>query len=326
MADKAAIFERRRQQTLTPGDEIRAQLSQLEARLAQMKNISRSEVIEMFERLDHVYDQLIEFNDLPLQAEKDRFKAVQHAVERRAALLLRVLDGRQSLEEERKKVQPEPSRRWWYVDQIARERRKTILRQVGTGAAIAAVSTLILVGVYKAFFEPDEATKQTVSHSFRADDLIFQGDLRGALEETELALSYSPDDLELLVQKGVLLEQLDEQDEAEAAFEQARAVSPDEEQFLAERGFAYLTLQQPEAALADAEAALAINPESAEGYFILGTCYNALEDNENALEAFDKASTIAEEEGNIAMVATIRIRIAEILQSQPIFDPTATPE
>ncbi|MBN1120458.1 MAG: tetratricopeptide repeat protein [Anaerolineae bacterium] len=326
MTDKAAIFERRRQQKLSPGDEIRAQLKQIEASLAQMKTINRDRVIELLEGLDHVHDLMTRFDDLPLQAETARFVAVQHAVERRAASLLRVLGGTQSLEAERERRSPEPSQRWWYLDQIVEEKRKTLLRQVGISVAVATAITLALTGVYKAFFEPDEATKQTVRHSLQANDLIYQGELPAALEEVEAALLYSPEDLELLVLKSVLLEQLDEPDKAEAAAEQARAASPNEEQFLIERGFAYLDLQQPESALADAESVLAINPESVEGYFILGISHDYLEDYASALEALEKASTLAEEQGKDTLMATIRVRTAEILQKQSYVVPTVIPD
>jgi tetratricopeptide (TPR) repeat protein len=320
MTEKAAIFERRRQQKLSPGDEIRAGLSQLETQLAQAKTLSRAEAVELLKAFDRTYDLLAEYarqTPNPYPAEMSRFETAKHTAERHASDLLRAIGGAQALQEERQPVSPEPERSWWNIDGIVEEKRKTLQKRIGRGAAVAAAVIVIVVGVYKAFLEPPESVKQTVSHSYQADDLIFEGDLEGALDEVEIALSYSPDSLELLVKKGVLLEALGKQ---------VREASVDEESFLIERGFAYLSLQKPEAALADAEAVLAINPESAQGLFIAGACYETLGDITSALDAYEKAAAAAEKEGDFTMVATIRMRTASLLDSGPIIEPTATPE
>ncbi len=329
MTEKAAIFERRRQQKLSPGDEIRAGLSQLETQLAQAKTLSRVEAVELLKAFDRTYDQLAEHakqTPNPYPAEMSRFETVRHMAERRAADLLRAIGGARALQEERQQVSPEPERAWWNIDQIVEEKRKALWKRIGVGAGAATAAIVVLVVVYKAFFEPPESVKQTVSHSFRADDLILDGDLQGALDEVEIALSYSPDDLELLVKKGVLLEGLGKQNEAEAAYERAREASADEESFLLERGFAYLSLQKPEAALSDADAVLAINPKSTQGFFIAGSCYELLGDTASALGAYEKAAAAAEEEGDFTTMATVRMRIADVLQSQPAIEQTATPE
>jgi tetratricopeptide (TPR) repeat protein len=329
MGDKAAFYERRRQQKLTSGDELRARLTQLETRLTRIKTLSRSEAMELLELFDQVDSLLTGFateSSNPYSAEATRFEAAQRAVRRQAASLLHAIGGRQMLQEERKKVSPDPSRLWWYVDRITNEKRKARLRQGLIGAAAAAVLTVIVVGVYKAYFEPDEATKAAFSHTYKADELFRQGNLPGALQEVELALSYTPNEFELLILKGVLLEELGEGEKAEVAFERAREASPDQERFLLERAFDYLELGRSESALADIETVLVLNPESTLGYYALGEYYEASEDYPKALEALQKASELASANGDVTLEATIRMRIAELLQRPSIPSPSGQVE
>ena len=69
---------------------------------------------------------------------------------------------------------------------------------------------------------------------------------------------------------------------------------------------------------ADIDAALILNPESAEAYMFRGQILEYEGDSYGAIQAYEEASILAEEQENIELITTVRMRLAMLMQSAAI--------
>jgi tetratricopeptide (TPR) repeat protein len=194
------------------------------------------------------------------------------------------------------------------------------LRRLLRLGAVVVVIMLVAVALYQRFLAPDPATRERIRHESRAEILIAEGDIAGALGEVEQALAIASGDPSLLVLKGALQGELGRAAAAEETFAVAETAFGDRESLLLARARAYLLLNRPEAALADAQGVVELNPESAAGYMLLGHAYDQLEDYMEALFAYQQVVTLAEEQGDFQLAGTARINVGLLmqrLQAQP---------
>ncbi|GAB4528549.1 MAG: hypothetical protein Kow0063_04880 [Anaerolineae bacterium] len=308
---------------LTRADELRRQLDELEAKVGRLGYGLGKEALTIPPLFDAVHTSLASFKaeGQSMRAEDTRFETVSARFSRKANVFLREIGGAGALKEARRARQPDPADWWWFADEVVAGRRRAGLRRMAKALAGVLAILLLLFALYQRFLAPDPATRERLRHQYAAENLALQGDVAGALNELEQALSLAPGDAELLVLKGVLQQQLGEETAAEKTFVAAEEAFGDEEAYLLARAQAYLLLDRPEAALSDIQLAIKVNPESAAGYMALGRTYERLEDYIEAILAYEQAIDLAEEQGDFPLSGVARVSVALLrqrLQAQPV--------
>jgi len=305
---------------LTRADELRCQLSELEAKIGRLGHDMGKEALAILPLFDRVSATLASFqvDGQSMRAEMARLETVSAELRRKAGTFLREIGGPGPLQEARRARQPDPADWWWFLDQLVSERRWVRRRLLLRWAAALAVALVLLFVLYQRYLAPDPATLARLRHQRNAESLVSTGDLAGALGEVEQALALAPDDPSLLIFKGGLQQQLGRTDLAEDTFAAAEAASANREEFLLARGHMYLFLQQMPAAAEDAGALLILNPGSAAGYMLLAQVNEQLGDYREAILAYQQAAALADAQGDARLAATARISMGLLMQRMPL--------
>jgi len=253
-----------------------------------------------------------------LEPERLRFVTLQDRLQKNAPRLLERIGGAAALKSARPAGASPERAKWWFLEQEAARRRAKTFKRGGIIVGAAAILALIGVILFNTLLKPDPKTVLR-AHNFGAavDLAAYEHNYPAALFQIDEALAVLPDDPELLVFKGVLLQHLERGDEAEAIFERAAQLSPSAEYLPLARGQIYLQLKQIDAALEDGFQATAAAPDSAEAWFLLGRVYTALEQIPQAHQALSKAADLAFEQGNDTLYAIIKINLGYLQPAPP---------
>jgi tetratricopeptide (TPR) repeat protein len=318
--DKSPFFVE--QKALTPADEVRNLLAQLEAKIARLGRGQEPEAQTILDLFDAIAARLAELHagGQVLRAEEARWEAASAAFRRKAGAFLRALGGSGALAEARVARQPEPAAWWWFIDQWLADKRRAQLRRLALGAAVAVAVLALLGALYQRFLAPDPATRERLRHEQAADSLTMDGNLAGALAEVDQALGYAPGDATLLTQKGVLQQKLG-QFVAQETFAAAEKAAGSREAFLITRAQMYLRVAYSQAMLADAQEVVAANPQSAPGYLLLGQANELLGNGQDAIAAYEKSSRLADAQNNPQLAAIARMNLATLLQQIQVGTP-----
>ena len=305
---------------LTPADELRDQLNQLEAKVAGLGRGPGSETLNILALFDKVNANLAELHakGQAMRGEEARLESVSAGFKRKAGTFLREIGGTGALEDARRTRQPDPADWWWFLDRLLFDKRRRQLRQLLRSAAGLVAVLLLLAVLYQRFLAPDPATQARLEHESAAESLVMDGDLNGALKEVEQALVIAPGDTSLLIFKGALQQKLGQSAAAEETFAAAEKAAGNREAFLLARGQTYLRLGQNEAALADVQAAIALNPQSAIGYLLRGQANDTLGNYQEAIADYQQAGALADTQNNPQIAAIARMNMATLMQRLPI--------
>lgn len=304
-----SISQIRRSQT--PGDRLRDVLTDLEARLGKLGFAETPDPIEipaLFDRADDLLQRLEE-QGLSVTPERARFGTAARQFRRKSKVFLKQV-GTQKLREARQAANPPAENWWWYVDELHAEEQRTQAKRTLRFIALAAVVLALLAGAYILFLRPDEATRQRIAYEQQAERALSEGAPAAALEALNLALSYAPDDGDLVVLKGVTLVLLGQEDGAETTFAEARALFDSAEAFYVSRAQAFMAANRPDLALKDSEEIVERNPDSAIGYFQMGNANTALGNLREASLKFEKASELANKAGQTELEGMARVQLA----------------
>lgn len=309
---------------LTKHDQVRDQLSQLEALIGGLGHGLGEEMLTIPVLFDQITVGLAELHAAgqSTPAETGRLESASARLQRKAAVFLRDVGGVQVARNARDVHQPDPAHWWWFLDQVVIDKRRAWLRRWLVGGAIAAMLLVLLSFIYQRFLAPDPVAMTRYRHQRAAESLAQTGNWADALSEVEQALSVLPNDPDLLTLKGILQQKLGQREVAEKTFAAAEARFVSREEFLIVRAEQFLGLEQNEAALADAQEVVAIQADSAMGYLLLGQANANLGNYAEAIVAFQQAADLAESQGKPQLAATARIQMGMAMQMMPI--PTAT--
>lgn len=307
---------------LTRADELREQIDELEAMIGRLEYGLGKEALMIPALFDSISTSLAAFQaeGQSMRAENARLDTVSARFRRKAKVFLREIGGAKVLEDARRTHQPDPDRWWWFADRLVANRRRDQIRRLLRLGALVVLVLLILFALYQRFLAPDPATRERLQHQHNAEDLVFEGDLAGALSEVEQALAVAPGEPYLSVFKGVLQQELGQSAASGETFAAAEAVFGNREEFLLARARTYLLVDQPDAALADALEVIELNPESAPGYVLVGRAYEHMEDYLEAIFAYEQAIDLAEQQGDFQLSGTTRVNVGILmqrLQAQP---------
>jgi len=306
-------------QPQSPIEELRQILTQLENTVARIADCTPEQALEIPIKLDWVVSQIdaLDQSGVKIEIQTTQFQTIAAQLRTRMRTFIKQVGGRQALKQARLVHQPQSDHWWWFVDEIwATEIKEKLIRQLRNLGITAAI--LVIAGIfYNKYFAPDPALKASLSHQQSAEKYLMLGDFELAIKETNAALTYSPESAELLILKGVILDQLGQVEEATESYEQAMAFLDQEYLFYVQRALNYLVMGKAEHVIAECDIALQLNPDSAVCYMQQGQAYELLGDIGNAIERLEIADETAERLGNPQLQAIIRVNLSNVLQKMP---------
>ena len=303
----------------TPAGRVRETLDLAELRVANLRH-SGPQALELLHLLDQTAQGLgeLEESGMDVRAEKARFETVQRQLERQQRRFL--AEAGAVLHEERAVVQPDRSHRWWFLDEMAAQQRQRQLRRTLTWGTVVL---LTLAGgwlVYDRFIAPPpevrQALRQAFQHSATGEALVEEGDLQAALVEFAAAAALTPTDPQPWLWQGVIHFESNELDEAQVAFDTARALYGTNFDFLLDRSLTYLRLGDLDAASADIEQAITEVPQDGRAYFVRAGIAEGQGNYAMAITDLEQAAELAREAGDTELEATARAQWAMMVQLQ----------
>jgi tetratricopeptide (TPR) repeat protein len=326
MEDPKAPMASRKRTAQTPAEELRQVLARLETSVAAIGHKHGGagvEILDLFDQADTLIKQIVSSGG-DLAPELTRFETLTQQLDKKKGAFLEGIGGAGLLQELRDAARPEEDRWWWYVDvnldQENRLRRARVLRR----SAIIALGLIVFASLYLLFLAPDEATRERYRHEQGAELALTRGDLASALIETDLALVYAPDDDELIILKGVVLDLQGDHEQAQDLYDRVRAQLGEGEAFLISRAQIYMVANRADLALVDAQRTLELDANSALGYLVMGNANTVLGNYFEAATNYERASELAGISGDVELQGMARVQLANV--SLRMQSPDVSPE
>jgi tetratricopeptide (TPR) repeat protein len=193
---------------------------------------------------------------------------------------------------------------------------------------VFVVVAVVLWFLYDRFIAPPRNVRQAMSFVASAEAAIDGGEVEAALPSFQQAVELDPEDPDNWVWLGVAHEQLGQEAEAQAAFDEGRDLYDSDLEFLLSRGMKYLRVGDIEAASSDLNQAVEQYPDAGWAYTVRANVWVAQGDYARAVADLDKASELAAAAGDTQLEAYARTQRAMVIQLQAAqpFPATDEPE
>jgi tetratricopeptide (TPR) repeat protein len=310
-------------QNKSGSNSISALLDDIEAILGKLDGTSSPLAEKVLRIMDdiHTQIQLDQRDELEEIKIKTQLNFVSKKLRAMAKVIVKTMGGKKALQEKRKTLRISPEQWWWYLDEYLVLKKKKDLKRIGLIGLILVIVTLIMVVVYDQFIAPPPEVRARLEMETSIDNHIELGEYESAMSEIDQALALAPDYYPLWIKKGVLAKVLGNETEEQEAYNTALRYVENMEFFYYERGSIFMQFGLLDDLLVEAANILSINPQSAEAYLYRGMVQEIRGQNSDAFQSFEKAAVLAEEQNKTQLAATIRMRMAMIMQSIAIPTP-----
>ena len=308
------------QKTLNPGDELRNTLSALEIMQPRFKSLSQADAVALFSDMDKAYHLLVqlEAGGASLLSERGRFESIQRHLEKQIGPVLKAIGGPAALADHRPLPPPPKDEQWWwYIHEDVAAQQKQTLKRVVIGITVTLFLLLLAYVATQTVLAPAPeavARMEAENDALLAND---EGDAEAALAAIDRGLTVAVDDPSLLIMRGVFLEQLDRQVEAEAAFALARILFNDDPGFHLGRGQVYFRAGLPAKAEAEANQAIELDESIAAAWLLLGQAREEQGQRFAAIQAYEQAGELAVDSGQNEIVVLSRLALGRIMAAPP---------
>jgi tetratricopeptide (TPR) repeat protein len=259
------------------------------------------------------------------KAEEAQFEFITNTLKTNSNAFIREIGGINALIDLRSIKKPDRKAWWWFLDEIRSRERAGYLKKQAIWIAVILVVLVVLYVGYQRFLAPSPAIQAAMAAESNIENSLISGDLNGALNQADQGLAAAPGDVTLLILKGITQLKLGHTSDGTQTLAQAEKLVGNQESYLLQRALLFIRSGDYESALSDTQEIITNNPQSAEGYFYEGLAYQNLGQVSNAYNTFDKAQTLANAQGKTALVATIRLDMALLLQNMGSQLVTPTP-
>ncbi|GAB4422589.1 MAG: hypothetical protein Kow0031_00440 [Anaerolineae bacterium] len=309
------------QKTLNPGDELRDTLATLESMQPRLKRLNRPDAEALLAGLDRADALLaqLETGGANMASERGRFESIQGHLRQRLGPVLKALGGPAALADLRPSPPPpRDSRWWWYIHEDVAAQQKRQVTRLAIGISVVLGTLLLLYVLMQTVFAP---SPEAVARMEAENDALLamdEGDPVAGLAAIDHGLTVAVDDPGLLVMRGVLLELLNRQAEADDVFTRARQLFNDDPGFFLGRGQVYYRMQQPVKAEADARSAIKLKEDMAAGWLLLAQSLEAQGQRFAAINAYEQAGELAVDSGQDEIVVLARLALGRIMAAPEI--------
>ena len=310
-----------------PLDKLYRLIEEADSRLGGMERSSGADALALLHVLDEI-DTLhatLTQDGVDLRTADARIVTIQLILQRKAGLVLRLLGQRGGIAALRAERSPARERWWWYLDEYAAGQRKLALRRLARSAIILVVILAAAAFIYQTWFSPDPAVVARMGYTGSAQRAIEAGNLDLALQGIDKGVAEFPSDGEILLWRGTILSLLKRTQDAELAFQAARAAYPDEVTYLVTRATIRTQANDIAGAYADALAATQLDPNSAQAFLVLGGAQELSGQSQKATQSYSTAASLAAAANDTQLEAMAKVRMAMLMQSGGSIFPTAQP-
>ena len=307
-----------------PGSKsINTNLDEIEALLGRLDGNPNPLAEKIFMIMDEIHHQIrfIRKDDIEDIKVKSQLTYVSKRMRAVAEILEKTIGGKTKLQEKRKMRGVSEEQWWWFLDHYLEEKRKKQFKKTSIIMLVLVIVLAIMAMVYDRFIAPPPEIRARLAYETRINSLIENGEYDAALVEMEQALKLAPDYYPLWVRRGVLAKVLDNDTLEDESFRKALQLAENPEYFYLERGSTYMQFGLLDDLMTDALTILKINPQSAEAYLYMGLVQEVRGQMPEAYQSFKKASILAEEQNKLQLAATVKMRMAMIMQSAAIPTP-----
>jgi len=311
----------------TPANALRENLRTLEKRISRLSELTTPQALEILTMLDQAAAtiQQLETAGMNLSSELSQFETIQGQLTRQGRRFLARIGGAKTLVAARQQRDTNQENWWWRLDlQLAEARRAATKRAL----VLTVIVVLVLAGItliYQRFLAPDPAVAARYGYLQGAENSLTTGDYKSAYIELQAALAYTPDDPELLILEGLLLEYLDDPEGAAESYQAAEEQSVSQACYHEMRAGYFLMASQFERVISEAELAIELNEDSVLGYMHAAQAYEALADYYTAIDYYELADEVAQRIGNAQLQVIIRVNLSNVLQRSMQTMPTPYP-
>jgi len=295
---------------------MRQTIHELEIGVVNIKG-RREGVLDLLKMRDQVEDDMVRLRKqgMDLRPEMTRIEIVDGIFARKAGQIGHELRGIGGLAGARRSENPPRDRAWWFVDlALAERRRKAAIK---SGAILVGVLVLLLGANYVLgkFFGMNPIEKQAHSHTTQAEQYLREGDYANAIAEYEQAVAILPSLEQAQAQLGVLYEMQGHTQEAQAAFSAAETAVGNRANYLVVLAQAYQMVEKTQTAMDSIQEALIVNPDLARAYLIRGGLYEQTNKRQEALADYERAASLAHEQGDDPLYVIAKVRLGMSLQT-----------
>ena len=295
-------------------------LDGIEAMLARLDGKANPIAEKIFLVMDDIQNRirLNQMDETEAKKINSQIEYVSSRIRKSAKLLIGAIGGRHKLQEKRKSLSVNDDHWWWFLDDYLDEKRKNRIKRLSLIGVITVVVIGIAAFVYDRFLAPPPEVRQRLSYEASIDNLIEQKDYERAMQVMDEALTLAPDYYPLWIKKGVLAKVLNDPQTEQESYQKAETLTDSMENFYIERSSVYMLFDLFDDILADANSLIEMNPDSAEGYLYIGMVQENRGELSDASQSYEKAAALAEEQDKMQLAATIKVRMAMMMQSIPI--------
>jgi tetratricopeptide (TPR) repeat protein len=312
-----------------PLDTLNRLIEETDSRLGAMERSSGAEaltVLQMLDEMDSLHTELTR-EGVDLRTAESRIGTIQLILRRKAALVLRLLGQRGGIAALRATRAPVRQRWWWYLDEYVAEQRKRSLLGMARVGIILIVIIAAAAFIYQTWFPPDPVASARMGYTGAAQRAIEAGDLDLALRGIDKGAAELPNDGEILLWRGTILSLMKRTQEADSAFQAARAAYSDELTYLITRATVRTQANDIAGAYADALSATTLYPDSGQAFLVLGGAQELSGQSQKATQSYSTAATLAAAANDTQLEAMAKVRMAMLMQNGgSLFPaPQATP-
>ena len=259
----------------TPAAELRKLLSATEDQLPHLKG-SGAQVVDFLLGLDRIADlwPQVEAQGADLRPEAGRWETTEALVHKQGPTIVREIGAAGGFEAARVRYHPDGQAEWWWqLDrEVQKNRIQRIRRAVLTLLVVVIIGAVALV-VINRVMPTDPMYQAALSKQMAGQRLIEDGtDYPKAIQAFQEATALTPDDAEPWLWLGVTQRKIGDNEAAEKSFARARSILGQDLELYIQRGLILSGIGLQDDARADLDAALKIDPEEPRGMVVSRQC------------------------------------------------------
>jgi tetratricopeptide (TPR) repeat protein len=317
----------------TPADELRKLLFAAEYQLPHLKG-SGAQAVDFLLSLDVIANlwPQVEAAGADLRPEAGRWETVEALVHKQGPTIVREIGAAGGFEAARARYHPDGQAEWWWQldHEVQQNRTRSIQKAVLTLLVIAIISAVVLF-VINRVLPTDPKYQASLSKQMAGQRFIEEGkDYGKAIQAFQEATVLTPDDADSWLWLGVTQKKIGDNQAADKSFARARSILGKDIELYIQRGLILSGIGLQDDARADLDAALKIDPEEPRAWLYLANVQESQGQLGEAIQSVERASETSEKRDQPQLTAIARYRLAILYQQfqgqfmQPS-TPTPTP-
>jgi tetratricopeptide (TPR) repeat protein len=320
-----------RSEQFTPADELRKLLSAAEDQMPHLKG-SGAQVVDFLLSLDQIADlwPQVEAQGADLRPEAGRRETTEALVHKQGPTIVREIGAAGGFEAARARYHSDGlAEWWWWLDREVQQNRIQRIRKAVLTLLVVAIIGAVALFVINRVIPTDPKYQAALSKQMAGQRLIEDGkDYPGAIKAFQEATVLTPGDAEPWLWLGGTQKKIGDNEAAEQSFARARSILGKDLELYIQRSMILSEIGLLDDARADLDAALKIDPEEPRAWLYLANVQESQGQLGAAIKSLESASAMSEKRDQPQLTAIARYRLAILYQQyqgQSLQSSTPTP-